>query len=436
MPYRLNLRYRIFFTYPLLGFLISVLVIVFFIFSFDLLERQYMDNFLLEELDHFIENSTSNPELTEQHASHWEIYKIDDDHPFDLLNFLSQYSPGTYDVELRGQMYDIGIAERDGARYYILYNDQDAEALEINLIAFMVASACVIIWAATAYGLWFSKRVLKPVMSLADEVRTLDLGAAEAIEVDSYAQDEVGFLASEFDSYINRIRRLIEREREFTANASHELRTPLTIIKAATEALLLRQNLPEDIRTRLLRIERAVNEMNNCLQVLLILSREPDRSQLLTDSTDLVRLVEQLLEDYESLRPPAVKIVKHFAARPVIKAQEAMLSIVLCNVIKNAFSNTVEGAITIEIDDHRLTLTDTGKGIPQECLPQVVKRGYKDRHSEGQGLGLSLVQRICDYYQWRLSIDSISGQGTTVMLEFAPVTPDGYEMPREGRGVY
>ncbi len=418
MPYRLNIRYRIFLTYPLLGLLISAIVIVFFIVSFDLLERQFMENFLLEELDHFIETSKHDASFSEHHAKHWRVYRVDADHPNSALDFLSSYVPGTYDIEIAGVMHDVGIAEKHNARYYILYNDQDSEALEISLLVFMAAGALVIVWAATAYGLWFSKRVLKPVMTLAEEVRQLDLGESKAIEVNGYAKDEVGFLASEFDIYINRIRNLIEREREFTANASHELRTPLTIIKTATEALLLQRNLPAEIKPRLVRIERAVNEMQNRLQVLLILSREPEKSTLLIDSVDLVKLLEQLLEDYDPLRPFSVKVIKHYKAKPLIKVPEAMLSIVLCNIIKNAFSNTSEGSITIDLDHNRLIIADTGKGISASHLQHVLKRGYKDQNSKGQGLGLSLVQRICDYYQWRLAIDSVHGQGTRVTLLF------------------
>lgn len=418
MTYRLNIRYRIFLTYPLLGFLISVIVIVFFMVSFDLLERQFMDSFLLEELDHFIESNQHNPGVSEQRSRYWHIYKVDADHQDASLDFLSSYEPGTYDLMFQGVMQDVGVAVRKGARYYIFYKDEALESMELSLISFMVAGAFLVVWAATAYGLWFSKRVLKPVMTLVDEVRALDVAAAKAIGVNDYAEDEVGFLASEFDSYVNKIRQMIEREREFTANASHELRTPLTIIKTATEALLLKQNMPDDVRARLLRIERASDEMSNRLQVFLILAREPENVDLTEAKLDLVKCLEQLLEDYESLRPLTVRLIKKIHASPCIQATEAMLSIVLGNVIKNAFTNTGEGTITIEVSERQLTITDSGKGIAEDCLQHVRERGYKDDSSQGQGLGLSLVQRICDYYQWRLNIDSVSGLGTTVTLVY------------------
>lgn len=377
-----------------------------------------MESFLLEELDHFIESNRQTPELTEQRSRYWRIFKVDAGHPNAALDFLSGYAPGTYDLMFQGVMQDVGIAEQDGVRYYIFYKDEALESLQISLISFMVAGALLVIWAATAYGLWLSKRVLKPVVSLVEEIRSLDVAAVKAINVHDYAKDEVGFLASEFDSYINKIRAMIEREREFTANASHELRTPLAIIRTAAEALLMKQNVPEEVKARLLRIERASAEMSKRLQALLILAREPEKADLIEGPIDLLKTVNQLLEDYADLQPPKVNIVKHFQTRPTLHASEAMLSIVIGNLIKNAFSNTRQGSIMVEVTENQLSIADTGKGIDEEHLHNVLKRGYKDDNSQGQGLGLSLVQRICDYYGWRLVIDSVKDCGTAVRLKF------------------
>jgi signal transduction histidine kinase len=421
MPYRLNLRYRIFLTYPLLGLLISAIVIVFFLLSFELLERQYLSNFLLGELESFIERSEQQPDLTEQHGKHWQIYKTDQQHQNNtpILQFLSEYPPGYYDFHFEDKIHDVGVMEHNGARYYILYTDEDADSLEITLIGFMIAGAMLVIWSASAYGLWFSKKVLKPVLMLADEVRATNHKSVplSTIHVDEYASDEVGFLAAEFGSYVDRIRHLIEREREFTANVSHELRTPLTIIQTATEALKLRADLPDDVIKRLDRIERACNEMTSRLQVMLILAREPNKNELLSEQTDVVKLVEKVVNEYEFLRPSKVTIVKQFPTQLILPVSEAMLTVVLCNIIKNAYAYTLSGSVTVKLSEHSISIIDTGKGIPLEILPDVMKRGYKGEASKGHGLGLSLVQRICDYYQWKLVIDS-SEQGTVVQLNF------------------
>lgn len=424
MAYQLKIWQRIFITYPLLGLILSIIVMVSFDVSFNLMEGQYMDNFLLEELEHFIEFNRKNPQVMDRRSRSWQIYKITSDHQMEALRFLSAYAPGTYDIEFQGRPYDVGIIERDGSRFYILYNDQRYESLQASLITFMAAITFVIIWAATTYGLWFSKRVLKPVLSLAAEVKSHDIAETELINIDNYASDEIGFLAAEFNNYHRRIKKLLEREREFTANASHELRTPLAVVKAATEALQLRSNLPVDIKSRLDRIERAVNEMTQRLQVLLILAREPGSKPSMEDVTNVTKMLIHLLEDFEPLRPPEVAIIQHYLARPVLDVPAAMLSIVLSNVLTNAFRNTRAGSISIEVDEQQVKIADTGRGISQDQLQNIIKRGYKAHDSQGEGLGLSLVQRICDFCQWQLLIDSHRGKGTVVRLVFGKTADD------------
>ena len=66
----------------------------------------------------------------------------------------------------------------------------------------------------------------------------------------------------------------------------------------------------------------------------------------------------------------------------------------------------------------RLTVRDTGIGIPQEEIQRVFDRYYSGA-SGSQGIGLSLVKRICQRYGWRIGIDSSEGQGTLIRLWFA-----------------
>lgn len=420
MLYRHNIRFRIFLSYPVLGLLISLIVIVFFVFSFMQLEQQFLSDFLTQELDHFIELTRQKPDLTQQKVRSWVAYKVDAAHPPPFLAVLEAYRPGIYDVYIEGRMFDVAIAEHGGSRYYLLYDDSDFESLEHSLLTYIVAGAFIIVWAATGYGVWFSKQVIKPVISLASQVRSLNVDDSRQALASNYAHDEIGFLAAEFDDYSRRIHDLVLREQEFTANASHELRTPLAVIMAATEGLLARKNLPEDIKQRLLRIERSAQEMQNRLEVLLILARNPGQNDRLIRATELEPLIDQLIDDHASLLPKSVEVIKKIQGGPVIKASYSLLSMVLGNLIKNAFTYTKTGTVTIEAGTSGFVITDTGKGIPQHQLAHVYDRGFKSEASQGQGLGLALVRRICDYYHWQLEIESVPEQGTSIKVTFQP----------------
>lgn len=418
MPYRHNIRFRIFLSYPVLGLLVSLIVIIFFVFSFMQLEKRFLKDFLTEELNHFIELTHKNPELTQQKARNWVAIKTDPLHPIDFLQPLTTYLPGVYDVFIEGRIFDIAVAENNGTRYYLIYDDSKLEALEESLLAYMIAGAFIIVWAATGYGIWFSKQVIKPIINLANRVRVLsDEGSKRALAPD-YANDEIGFLASEFDAYIQRIHELILREKEFTGNASHELRTPLAVILVACEGLLLRQNLPDDIKQRVRRIERSAEEMKNRLEVLLILARNPEQQDIFHSQTELEPLLNHIIDDHASSLSPSVRVITKIRGRPVISAPYTILSMTFGNLIKNAFSHTTQGSVIIEANATGVKVIDTGRGIPQDQMEHIFERGFKGDFSDGQGLGLALVRRICDYYHWQLEIDSVPEQGTSVRVKF------------------
>jgi signal transduction histidine kinase len=91
---------------------------------------------------------------------------------------------------------------------------------------------------------------------------------------------------------------------------------------------------------------------------------------------------------------------------------------VVANLIRNAFTNTPSGAVSISVKDNELTISDTGTGIRGEEIDKVFQRHFRGGGSTGSGIGLSLVKRICDRYGWETIIDSTEGQGTSVQFVF------------------
>jgi signal transduction histidine kinase len=103
---------------------------------------------------------------------------------------------------------------------------------------------------------------------------------------------------------------------------------------------------------------------------------------------------------------------------PRIEAERTLLGIVVSNLIRNAFNFTPSGSVTITIEEHSLTVTDTGTGIHSNEIGKVFQRHYKGSGSAGSGIGLSLVKRICDRYSWETIMESTVGKGTSAQLIF------------------
>ena len=108
----------------------------------------------------------------------------------------------------------------------------------------------------------------------------------------------------------------------------------------------------------------------------------------------------------------------------------------LGNLIKNAFQYTDDGEVTITIDDEKITVTDTGLGIPEAMMPLLYERferlesQYKDEQTillsehdtkhkvEGSGLGLSIVQRIMSHMGWQLTHQANRSGGSTFSIYY------------------
>jgi len=377
-----------------------------------------MDAYLTEELEHFIKLTEQNPALSTQRSKNWVVYKVDvNQHPEELA-FLSGYPEGIYDVEHNRRGYDVAIKQLDKVRYYILYDDTDFELLEYDLMIYLLVAVLIILWLAIWYGLWFSKKVIEPVTSLAARIKTLNPENAAVYLVQDYTDDEVGILALEFDAYRERLQTLIQREREFTGNASHELRTPLAIIMAAAEGLLLRPELGIEIKQRLERIQRSARDMAERLDMLLSLARSPVNSREAMDKTELDAMLGQLIDDHVGLLAKEVKVIKKIQGNPSIHAPRPIISMVMSNLIKNAFTYTHQGEVTIALNEQSFVVLDTGQGIGPEEIAQVFKRGYRGAGSQGSGLGLAIAKRICEHYGWQLKIESSKNTGTQVRWLF------------------
>jgi signal transduction histidine kinase len=419
MQYQHTLRFRVFISYTILGCLISLFTTVFILLAIEALERQFMDSVLIEELNYFIERSDKDPSITQQKSKNWVIYKVENKKIPPNMAFLSDYPAGNYDIEYNGQLYDLGVINRENIFYYILYNDDQFEKLEHKIIIYLIAGCFIILSLTTWYGLSLSKKVLDPIITLASEVKKMDPNNTSNYLAPNYANDEVGILALEFDAFHDRLQSLIHREREFTGNASHELRTPLAVISAASENLSLQKDLADSVQQKISRIRRSANEMSTQLNVLLSLSREREQDQKQAAKTFLYPIVEQLIIDYQQLLVPEVKVISDLQASPWVKAPDAIVAMLMGNLIKNAFIFTKTGVITITLNPTYFSVTDTGCGIAAKDINRVSDRGFRGPSSQGNGFGLDISKRICERYSWQLNINSKINQGTCVEWFFS-----------------
>ena len=93
---------------------------------------------------------------------------------------------------------------------------------------------------------------------------------------------------------------------------------------------------------------------------------------------------------------------------------------VLNNLIKNSITYTEQGSIRIAFAQNRLTVKDTGCGIESEQLAMIFQRQYRVHNNKpGMGLGLDIVNRVCEHCGWKIDVSSAPDKGTTFIIDFA-----------------
>jgi signal transduction histidine kinase len=214
------------------------------------------------------------------------------------------------------------------------------------------------------------------------------------------------------------MRDFINRERNFTSDVSHELRTPLTIVQGVLELMEDDKQLQEKQQERIAKIGRANSDMVNLTNALLLMARE-NTDEAYIQTCDVSMVVEVAIESNRHLLSKNTLVTSTSLSNPHIEAERTLLSIVVSNLIRNAFTFTSSGSVTITVDDNSITVKDTGTGIRSEEIGKVFQKHFKGTGSPGSGIGLSLVKRICDRYEWEIILISTEGQGTSAQLIFA-----------------
>lgn len=225
---------------------------------------------------------------------------------------------------------------------------------------------------------------------------------------------------------------LEKNRREFIANVSHELRTPLTSIKGATETIIEDPDMPSGIKNRFLQI--ILNEsdrMTRIVQDLLVLSRLDNRRMSWKPTKfDLHKSLQSM---FDALETEAHAHSHTFTYENSVKggcqifADKERIEQVITNIIGNAIKYTPDGgnvAVSLEKTpdaDYKISVSDTGVGIPEEDVVHLFERFYRvdksrSTNAGGTGLGLSIAKDIIDAHNGTIKVDSVFGEGTTVSI--------------------
>jgi len=230
----------------------------------------------------------------------------------------------------------------------------------------------------------------------------------------------------------------------FFENISHELRTPLTLLMAPLDALLADSavSLPDGRRADVDAARRAVLRLSRLVDTLLEFAQaEADELHARLEPTDLALLCADVASMFRSVveeEAGLALVVDTDSVTEPIAVDPEMVTKILSNLLANAIKFTRQGSIAVRLteadDEVRLTVSDTGSGIPAEELPRIFERFYQvpvtgARSGEGAGIGLSLVSDLARAHGGEVSARSEPGKGSAFTVRLPRTRIDAAQPP-------
>ncbi|MFN2265181.1 MAG: sensor histidine kinase [Anaerolineales bacterium] len=296
----------------------------------------------------------------------------------------------------------------------------------LNLLVTVLFMGSVIAMAIAGVVGWLTtRRALSPLESVTQTAlritRADDL--SRRISYQGPPDDEVGQLIHAFNQTLHRLENLFNSQRRFLADVGHELRTPLTVIKGNVD---LMQRFGEADQESLASIEIEVDRLTRMVGDLLLLAQaESGKLPLDIRLVELDTLLLEVLNQMNVLARDKVQLRLADLDQVQVCGDQDRLKQVLINLVGNAINYTPQGGtVTLGLgkqdQQSRLTIQDTGQGIPEEDLPHVFERFYRgeksrtrSRDGKGFGLGLSIAYWIIRNHGGHIDVESTEGAGST-----------------------
>jgi signal transduction histidine kinase len=263
---------------------------------------------------------------------------------------------------------------------------------------------------AIALGAFIRRRAIDPVIRLAEAVGGINSEQLSdddwrRVKAERFHDDEVGLLARTIEKTLKRICAFIDRERYFTNAASHELRTPITVIRGALE-LLEQAELSKNASRAMGRIKRATIDMQTTIDMFLCLSRENNDSSY-SEHFEVGPLVDQAIEQQRHLLANKdITVDVKRLSNPSLLGHPQAFAIAVGNLVRNAFEHTPrnQGPVSVRIDQHEVSVSNNS-GLEVDDPEELSNRRSRGSEAQGFGLGLSIVERLCEHNGWTFTLD-------------------------------
>ncbi len=319
----------------------------------------------------------------------------------------------------------------DGAYLYVEYSTAMVQAVMGTMKIQLVLISVIVIFLALIISVLLSMKLTRPITRISRAAQRMAAGDFSVNFKGEYSYAEMDALAETLDYAKEEIGKSDELQKEVLANVTHDLKTPLTMIKAYASMIQeISGNNPEKRMKHTQVIIDETDRLTSLVNDILNLSKiRSGMDSLKVSNFNLSEFVHTVLERFDYLtETQGYTIERDIEDELYTEADQEKIEQVVYNLVGNAVNYTGEDkkiVVGLKRTEQglRLTVTDTGKGIPPEEIKTIWDRYYRSaethkRPIRGTGLGLSIVKTILLKHGFDFGVESEVGKGSTFYVIF------------------
>ena len=302
-----------------------------------------------------------------------------------------------------------------------------------NLLHWMLLISIFAIILFTLISYIVVKDVVRPIKKMAKIAQKVDEDPNSAVRIENlHRKDELEDLAIAFNKMLDRMQGYIDQQKQFVSDVSHELRTPVAVIEGHLNMLSRwGKKDPEILDESITASVQEADRMKHLIQEMLDLTRaEQIDVQYPNEVTDVNAVLMRVANNMQMVHPDFnVQLdLDDLPQETEIQMYQGHFEQVLVILIDNGIKySTDRKQINISAgvtqDTVQVVVQDFGEGISKENQKKIFNRFYRvdkarTREKGGNGLGLSIAQKLVTSYRGEISVDSVEGQGSQFKIAF------------------
>jgi signal transduction histidine kinase len=290
----------------------------------------------------------------------------------------------TFPVKVKGVLY----------KAIVIKSQVEAEDLLAVIVMVTGVVISILLILISLINRFMLGKLWQPFYNTLEQLQTFDIKNAKTLELPPSRVEEFNELNASVFEMTKRINEEFETLKAFTDNASHEMQTPLAIINSKLDILL--QTSTEKQAEQLQAIYNATGRLTRLNQTLLLLTKINNEQYKSQNHVDFKNLFQQKLMQFDELIKTRNIELAYELREISISINEELAEILMNNLLSNAIKHNFSGGyIECRLNEQELSISNSGAPLTFD-KKDLFNRFQKSDHSTGTGLGLAVVQQICD----------------------------------------